>query len=364
MEEHLLTEMPKRYPINGTFELTVRCNLHCKMCLFRHDDSENEELKKKELTTEQWITLGKQIADAGTLHLLITGGEPMIRPDFCEIWKGLYRMGFFLQLYTNATMVTPEIMETLRKYPPHQIGVTIYGASEKIYDEVCGNGKAFHRMVEAVKQFQELPSIIDYRTTVIQDNYYDIENMEKLVSEEFHSSQTLTQTQMVMKAVRGGCAKVEECRLSPKQNVELYFRRSMEKMKELVGAEKFDADCVRYRIDSDAKKQKNERERLTLFGCNAGMNNYTIAYDGKLQGCQILGQFSTDAAKDGFLQAWREYPFTVKRKEYTNPKCSNCKEIDFCWSCAASRYAEAGDFEEVSDYICKTTKEYVRYIDK
>ena len=288
----------------------------------------------------------------------------MIRPDFCEIWKGLYRMGFFLQLYTNATMVTPEIMETLRKYPPHQIGVTIYGASEKIYDEVCGNGKAFHRMVEAVKQFQELPSIIDYRTTVIQDNYYDIENMEKLVSEEFHSSQTLTQTQMVMKAVRGGCAKVEECRLSPKQNVELYFRRSMEKMKELVGAEKFDADCVRYRIDSDAKKQKNERERLTLFGCNAGMNNYTIAYDGKLQGCQILGQFSTDAAKDGFWQAWREYPFTVKRKEYTNPKCSNCKEIDFCWSCAASRYAEAGDFEEVSDYICKTTKEYVRYIDK
>ncbi|HJB35248.1 MAG TPA: radical SAM protein, partial [Candidatus Blautia merdipullorum] len=325
---------------------------------------ENEELKKKELTAEQWIALGKQIADAGTLHLLITGGEPMIRPDFCEIWKELYHMGFFLQLYTNATMVTPEIMETLRKYPPHQIGVTIYGASEKTYDKVCGNGKAFHRMVEAVKQFQELPSIIDYRTTVIQDNYYDIENMEKLVSEEFHSSQTLTQTQMVMKAVRGGCAKVEECRLSPKQNVELYFRRSMEEMKELVGAEQFDADCVRYRIDSDAKKQKNERERLTLFGCNAGMNNYTIAYDGKLQGCQILGQFSTDVVKDGFWQAWREYPFTVKRKEYTNPKCANCKEIDFCWSCAASRYAEAGDFEEVSDYICKTTKEYVRYIDK
>ena len=313
MEEHLLTEMPKRYPINGTFELTVRCNLHCKMCLFRHDDSENEELKKKELTAEQWIALGKQIADAGTLHLLITGGEPMIRPDFCEIWKELYHRGFFLQLYTNATMVTPEIMETLRKYPPHQIGVTIYGASEKTYDKVCGNGKAFHRMVEAVKQFQELPSIIDYRTTVIQDNYYDIENMEKLVSEEFHSSQTLTQTQMVMKAVRGGCAKVEECRLSPKQNVELYFRRSMEEMKELVGAEQFDADCVRYRIDSDAKKQKNERERLTLFGCNAGMNNYTIAYDGKLQGCQILGQFSTDVVKDGFWQAWREYPFTVKR---------------------------------------------------
>ncbi len=364
MEEHLLTEMPKRYPINGTFELTVRCNLHCKMCLFRHDDSENEELKKKELTAEQWIALGKQIADAGTLHLLITGGEPMIRPDFCEIWKELYHMGFFLQLYTNATMVTPEIMETLRKYPPHQIGVTIYGASEEVYKKVCGNGNAFQKMIKAVKEFQKLPSIIDYRTTVIQDNYNDIENMERLVKEVFHSSQVLSQTQMVMKSVRGGCAKVENCRLTPKQNVDLYFRRSMEKVRDIVGAERFDANCVRYRIDSDANKQKAVKQKFTLFGCDAGMNDYTITYDGKLQGCQILGQFSTDAVKDGFLQAWKEYPLTVKRKAHTNPKCATCKNVDACWSCAASRYAETGDFEEISDYVCETTKEYVRYIDK
>lgn len=55
MEEHLLTEMPKRYPINGTFELTVRCNLHCKMCLFRHDDSENEELTKEKGTDHRAV---------------------------------------------------------------------------------------------------------------------------------------------------------------------------------------------------------------------------------------------------------------------------------------------------------------------
>ena len=76
MEEHLLTEMPKRCPVDGTFELTVRCNLHCKMCLFRHDDSENAEIIGKELTTEQWVDMAKQAAEAGTLNLLITGGEP------------------------------------------------------------------------------------------------------------------------------------------------------------------------------------------------------------------------------------------------------------------------------------------------
>ena len=125
----ILTEMPKRIPKNGTFELTVRFNLHCKMCLFRHDDKENPELMAKELTAEQWIDMARQAAEAGTMSLLITGGEPMLRPDFCEIWEGIYKQGFVMELYTNATLVSEQVIETLRKFPPHIIGVTIYGAS-------------------------------------------------------------------------------------------------------------------------------------------------------------------------------------------------------------------------------------------
>ena len=53
----MLDEMPERNPTDGTFELTIRCNLHCKMCLFRHDDSENAELMAKELTAKQWIDM-------------------------------------------------------------------------------------------------------------------------------------------------------------------------------------------------------------------------------------------------------------------------------------------------------------------
>ena len=103
-----------RYPVNGTFELTLRCNLHCQMCMFRHADCENTSLQSQELTAEQWIDMAKQVAQAGTLSLLITGGEPMLRKDFCEIYSSIYRLGFLVTLYTNATLVTDEIMETLR----------------------------------------------------------------------------------------------------------------------------------------------------------------------------------------------------------------------------------------------------------
>ena len=98
MEEipHMIHKMPRRCPADGTFELTVRCNLHCKMCLFRHDDSENQRIMEEELTAEQWIDMSEQAAEAGTVSLLITGGEPMIRSDFSEIWKGIYQKGFLM----------------------------------------------------------------------------------------------------------------------------------------------------------------------------------------------------------------------------------------------------------------------------
>ncbi len=363
METNEQIRMPRRTPVEGTFELTVRCNLHCGMCLFRHADSENETLRKKELTASQWTDMGRQATEAGTLHLLITGGEPMIRSDFCEIWESLYGMGFLMQLYTNATLVTPQIMETLTKCPPHQIGITIYGASEEIYEKVCGSRKAFNRMKEGVKQLQKLPSIMDFRTTIIRDNYADIENMERMVREEFHSDHILTQTQMVMKAVRGGCADVAGCRLSPKQNVELYFRRNMNKMRDLVGAERFDPECVRFRIDPDAAEKKSEKSKVTLFGCHAGMSAYTITYEGKLLGCQIFGQFCTDALADGFQKAWAQYPCIVERITDIDPKCQECPDAYACWSCPASRYAETGDLSGWSDYVCQTTKEYMKYIE-
>ena len=59
-----LNKMPMRMPLDATFELTVRCNLKCKMCLFRHDDSENKQIMMKEKTVKEWIDMARQVAYA------------------------------------------------------------------------------------------------------------------------------------------------------------------------------------------------------------------------------------------------------------------------------------------------------------
>ena len=354
---------PERYPVNATFELTVRCNLQCKMCLFRHEESENAAIINNELTAEEWISLAKQAADMGTGGILLTGGEPMLRSDFCEIYENIYRFGFMISLYTNATVVTPKIMETLRKYPPHKIGISIYGASDDTYKKVCGNDGAFQKMLEGSKQLCSLPSVIDFRTTIIYDNLSDSRAIDKLVKEEFGENYSASQTRMVMKAVRGGCAEVEKCRLSPEDNVKLSLQRSIDILKERIG-DGFNEKNIRIRQEN-LKKNADcglplER-KYSLFGCSGGMSAYAVTWDGKLQACQVLGAFYTDAKKLGLKEAWETFPLAVKLPKI-GEKCLNCKMSDICQSCYALKYAETGDVSGCPEYACADSEIMNSYI--
>ena len=236
-------EKIKRYPLNGTFELTARCNLSCEMCYIRIDDKKIKELGETEKTFDEWIDMAKQAKDAGTMSLLITGGEPMLRPDFCEIYKEIAKMGFILTIYTNATMITPKIMDVLKKYPPHTIGITIYGASEETYRKVCKNGNAYYKMLHGVEQLLTLPSRIELRTTIVNNNKKDLGKIEDFVENLNRDDITLSVSRAVFKSIRGSIAQPSKCRLTPEENAVMF--------------------CQRY-INTWNKYKHNEENRLLL----------------------------------------------------------------------------------------------------
>ena len=335
-----------RNPIDATFELTVRCNMQCKMCMFRQDGT-----RAKELTAEEWIKIGEEAAEMGTGSLLITGGEPMLRQDFCEIYEAIYKKGFITTLYTNATLVDDRIMALLEKYPPHKIGISIYGASPETYKKVCGNADFFKKAVEGAGRLVTLPSVIEFRTTIIQDNYEDRNKIEELIKRTFGEKYGLVITRMVLNAVRGSSCDVASCRLSPEDNVLLSQHKAIDKLKEIVG-EAFDIKNVRFRhLKRNSDCEGNSQEKFSLLGCSGGMRSYCVTYDGCLQACQVLGQFTTDVKADGLKKAWENFPFAVKLPPM-NEKCKNCGITDFCQCCPASRYAETGCISGLPEYAC------------
>ena len=349
-----LDTMPSRYPINATLELTLRCNLKCKMCMFRHSSQDDILLAEGELTASQWADIAKQLWDAGTLNILFTGGEPMLRKDFCEIYSSFYRLGFLVTLYTNATMVTEEIMQTLQKYPPHRIGITLYGASNQTYQNLCGCKDGFARALQGAKSLATLPSVLEFRTTLVQDNYQDIENITQLVEKEF--GLPVTHSNTVFQSVRGGCMPVADCRLTPEQTVDMTINRTISRVRELLPPER--REQVELRLADPQPNCTAEEPKYTLLGCNGGMDNVTITWDGKLLGCQLLGNFSTDALKLGVAKAWEEWPYTVRLPK-VNSECSTCPHVSLCQVCPGVRMAECGNLHDRPDYICKITKQLV-----
>lgn len=344
-----------REPRNGTFELTIRCNLKCKMCLFRHDDSENPKLISEELSAEEWIDIAKQISEAGTIGLLITGGEPLIRPDFCKIWEEIYKLGFVITLYTNATLVNERVMEVLRKYAPHKIGVTIYGASPKTYEEVCGNGMAFEKMIEGVKLLRTLPSVFEFRTTIVSGNFEDSKLIDQLVEREFGWDGGVKQACPINKAVRGACADVESYRVSPELDVMMKRERLLEVMRKYIG-ETFDEKKIQIEYQNDCLVKDDEyKSRYSLFGCQAGISQYTVTYNGLLVACQMIDVFSINLKENCFAKAWCEFPTKVRIPK-TEQKCTECDYKESCQACYASRYAETGDFNRCSEYIYRFAK--------
>lgn len=356
--------MFSRFPINGTFELTGRCNLNCRMCYVHVDQRRINELGYRERTAEEWISMARQIFEAGTFKLLLTGGEPMLRSDFCKIYEAIARMGFYITLYTNATLVNSEIMEMLQRYPPHTLGITLYGVSPNTYKKVCGSAEAYERMMSGLEQLLTLPSHIELRATIIKDNLNEADEIEKFIK-SFGERVTFNINQTIFRSGRGSIGDPASCRLSPKQNAEFYCNRYRNMMEDYIqNPEKL----TELRLDQEKSEQKKKESEKQIqknmpYGCHAGYQDYTITWDGRLLPCSLFGNCYTEPFEEGFMQAWQRLESVMPKPAFPQ-KCRECKVKQFCGVCIASRYCETGDINGIPEYFCELAEVYNKLLDK
>lgn len=327
-----------------------------------------KQLGKRERTAEEWIQMAEQIRDAGTLNLLLTGGEVTLRSDFPEIYEAIAKMGFIITLYTNATMITDKVMAVLKKYPPHVIGVTLYGADNQTYEKVCGNPKGFDLAMEGIRKLKELPSILDLRTTIIRDNIQDYEKMKQIAKQILCKDAVLHVTARVYPPVRGGEGDPLSCRLAAEEQVN-FFDGWMIKVSDAIDEGKVDFDKFFERqklidLQNKLKRHSISPEGSYLFyNCGAGINSYFISWSGDMYACGSIPEGSTKPFEDGFAQAWEQlpskYPVT-----HENAKCKKCSLRNYCDSCPAYRRLETGSWSGAPEYACETAQYMKEKIDR
>lgn len=346
-------------PLGGTFELTARCSLKCKMCYVRLDPAQVKALGR-ELTAAEWIGLGKDAERAGMVNLLLTGGEPLLRQDFTEIYSALCQMGFIITLNTNATLMSKEYLRLFSKYPPTAVAVTLYGAEPETYHKICGDPDGFDKTIRGLEMFADLPVSLEVRTTFVQDNMHELDAIRSIAN---RYTKRYAINVMVNKAVRGATAKVESCRMTPVQAMEVAManKRYYEELN------RSDEQAIDTPVEERMNQAEEEKKRdigvqlpPVVLNCLATKASCWIAWDGKMLPCGNFATTYTLPLEEGFGVAWERLPRLFETVQQP-VKCRSCDLNDACPNCPANLQAETGSLEQVAPYLCEFAKVRAEY---
>ena len=340
-------------PLSGTFELTPCCNMACKMCYVRKTKEEQEKIAPLR-TAKEWLELGKTAREQGMLYLLLTGGEPFLRPDFQEILSGLHRMGLLISINSNGTLIDEETVEWLKETPPVRINITLYGASDETYARLCGNPKGFTQTARAIRLLKEAGIQVKINCSVTPYNVDDLEGIYAFAREEGLLVQA---TSYMFPPLRRDTSMVgQNDRFSPQEAAyqsacilaldlgEDEFLRRVSRDESLAFPQEIEDDCPEIDGEGDGIR------------CRAGKCSFWITWDGRMLPC---GMFPEGNAQNvfqiGFEKAWKqvhEEALAIRLPA----KCSGCTLRDQCKACAAMVMTESGNFHTVPEYRCKMAK--------
>lgn len=138
-----------RIPLIGNFELTRKCGFNCVICY-------NERRNDSEMKTHEIKALIDELADMGCLYINLTGGDPLIREDFCEIYKYVLKKGIIPAVETGLTRLTKDQIEVFKEYNPEKLLVSIYAMDDDVLENVtCSNVRSQYILENILKLKRE-----------------------------------------------------------------------------------------------------------------------------------------------------------------------------------------------------------------
>lgn len=323
----------RRIPLSGSLELTFRCNLRCAHCYLAHG---HDGLPgRQELTAKELHGILDQMADEGCLWLLLTGGEPLVRPDALDIYVYAKRRGFLTTLFTNGTLITPSIADTLAEWRPFSVEITLYGRTQETYERITGVPGSHGRCMQGIELLLERSVPLKLKTmllTLNQHELWDIKAYAESLGVEFRFDP------MVNAGLEGSAAPAE-FRLAPEEVVQF----DLADAKRL---EEWRAFCERFRdVQADPHY---------LYVCGAGLRSFHVDPYGRLSLCLISRSPDYDLRQGSFREGWRE---SLSQVRYQPPSeeygCNQCQLLSLCGQCPGWAQMEHEDQERPVDFLCQ-----------
>ena len=339
----------KHVPLSFDLDLTARCNYNCRHC-YINLPANDPEAKGRELTFAEIKHIAQEAVQMGAVWCLITGGEPLLRKDFSDIYLLIKRLGFLVSVFTNASLVTSEHAALFKKYPPRDIEVTVYGATKETYERITRRPNSFAAFQRGLNLLLESGVRVRLKAMALRSNIHEFDEISIFClkhTKDFYRSDAFLCLRYDRDRIRN--AEIQAERLSPEEIIAVAHD-----IKRFTSVRPADDRII-------LEEHRDTRSPHYLFHCGAGEDSFSISFDGQLRLCSSLCHPDCvyDLRHGSLMDAWHDFIPHVRDMRSDNPeyleKCGRCElaMINLCRWCPAKAYLETGELDSPVDYFCQ-----------
>ncbi len=339
-----------RLPLKGSIDLTYRCNNDCRHCWLRVAPGAPEA--GTELTFEEIRKIADDARKMGCREWAISGGEPMLRPDFPDIFQYLTAHARSYSLNTNGALITPKIAKLMTRKGTKM--VALYGAIAEVHDHITRNPGSFEATMRGFAYLKEAGAGFTVQLIPMRDNYHQFDKMVAL-------AQSLSKHYRVGAAwlYLSACgdternAEILRQRLPPKEVIEL-------DKPDLSYEEKMDKE-------PDSGCHGLNSNGYLFSSCIETRRDFHIDPYGKMSFCCFVKDPSLryDLRSGSFQNGWDDFipslAAKVKMTQEHERNCGSCESRKNCRTCPVYAYLEHRDHNKKVEYLCAVARENKKF---
>ena len=335
-------------------ELTERCNNACIHCCINMP-AEDKQVRSRELDTGAWKHILQQAAELGVMTVRFTGGEPLLREDFSDLYLFARRLGLNVLLFTNATLITPQIAELLAAIPPlEEIEISVYGMKRESYEAVTGVPGSYTEYWNGIQCLldRKVPFVV--KGALLPPNRNEAEAFAAwaAINPRMDASPSYSMF-FELRGRRDSDAKnsrIRSLRVSPEEGLAILTQQPEHYRREM----------------ADFFERFTSPPGTRLFTCGIGPG-CVDAY-GVFQPCLSLRHpdVTFDLKNGDLKEAMASVYPRLREMSATNPlylkRCARCFLRGLCEQCPARSWSEHGTLDTPVEYLCQVAHAQARFL--
>jgi heme b synthase len=327
------------------WETTQKCNLKCVHCRCSSDMLSSEG----DFSTEEGKKLLKEISDYSKPVVVLSGGEPLLRPDIFELAEYGTSLGLRICMATNGALVNDEVCEKMKKADIKMVSLSLDGSTAAVHDDFRGCTGAFQGVVNAAGYFRKHGQKFLINSSFTKRNQSDIANTFKVAK-----SLGATAWYMFMIVPTGRGEEIMSELISKEDYEEILdWHYQQEKLEDDILMRPTCAPHYYRIVPQKAKAEgvKFERRSLTFStgggkGCIAAQTICLIDCFGNVKPCSYFHRTAGNVKTTPFREIWENSEIFKDLRNFKayKGKCGECEYINVCGGCRARADAVYGDY--------------------